>query len=169
MTQSYNTMTFSQIVVGSAQYLLVHKCGINEWCKETRLPQTTLQTVSSYKTETGRLYVTPRFKINTNMTIKPLRGHFEQPLHCLKAEIGKFHILKTSCVFGHVLSLKNVNFFAALVKKKSLQNELFCIKGLLFTMPVQYLEGEGTNQQTRVENTYLINCCKEIYRDHFNI
>lgn len=69
--------------------------------------------------------VIPRFKINTNMTIKPLRGHFEQPLHCLQAEIGKFHILKTTCVFEHVPSLKNVNFFAAIVKKKSLQNELF--------------------------------------------
>lgn len=128
MIQSYNTMTFSQIVVGSAQYQLVHKCGINEWCKETRLPQTTLQTVSSYKTEIGRLYVIPRFKINTNMTIKPLRGHFEQPLHCLKAEIGKFHILKTSCVFGHVISLENVNFFAALLNRNLYKMSCFVSK-----------------------------------------
>lgn len=75
------------------------------------------------------VYVIARFKINTNMTTKPLRGHFEQPLHCLKAEIGKFQILKTTCVFGNFPSLKNFNFFAALVKKKSLQNELFVSKG----------------------------------------
>lgn len=62
------------------------------------------------------------------MTIKPLRGHFEQRLHCLKVEIGKFLILKTTCVFGDVPSLKNVNSFAALVKNKSLQNELFVSK-----------------------------------------
>lgn len=107
------------------------------------------------------VYVIARFKINTNMTIKPLRDHFEQPLHCLKVEIGKFRILKTTCVFGHNPSLKNVNFFAALVKKKSLQNELFVSKDCCLRCQYRrYLEGEGTNQLTRVENTYLLHLVK---------
>lgn len=116
MIQSYNTTTFSQIVVGSAQYLLRLMNSVKK--QDYHRPCYKQFQVIKLKSD----YVIARFKINTNMSIKPLRDHFEQPLHCLKAEIGKFQILKTTWCLRTCFTLA-------------------CF-GLLFTMPVQYLEGE---------------------------